>query len=266
MKWTIIGMLCLLVFLAGCLYVKAQNRFQTFNIDAPQLNTEKLIWVYTPRNYNPKKRKKYPVLYMHDGQNLMDGKTAYAGTWKVCETLDSLKIDIIVIGIAHGNEKRLDELTPFSHPKHGGGQADAYLQFVFETLKPYVDKNYKTKSDAENTLLMGSSLGGLVSFYATMKYSEKFEKVAVFSPSFWFTADIYQMAKNEKSWTTKTYLMCGDSESENLVAEVNQMHEIITAKAKNENLIKLKIVPNGTHQEWLWAQEFGEAVQWLLKN
>jgi alpha-glucosidase len=266
MKWYFISAICLFVFLMGCYWVHAQNRFDTFSINAPQLNTEKKIWVYTPKNYNPKRRKEYPVLYMHDGQNLMDENTAFAGTWKICETLDSLKLEIIVIGIAHGNEKRLDELTPFPHPKYGGGNADQYLEFVFETLKPAVDKKYKTKSDATNTWMMGSSLGGLVSFYAAMKYPNKISQIGVFSPSFWYSDKIYTLANNKEEWTVKTYLMCGDAESENLVAEVQDMNAIIISKAKNQDLIRLKIVPNGTHQEWLWAQEFGATIQWMLKN
>lgn len=265
MKYTIISILILILMLLGSFYLKAQNRFTTFKLEASQLNVEKTIWVYTPKSYLFKKRKKYPVVYMHDGQNLMDEKTAYAGTWKICETLDSLQLEVIVIGIAHGNEKRLEELTPFQHPKYGGGKADAYLKFVFETLKPYVDKNYRTKSDAKNTLMMGSSLGGLVTFYAGIKYASQIGKIGVFSPSFWFSEEIYLLAKNQEKWHTKTYFMCGDTESENLVEEVQKMVQIVHEKSKNKEDILVKIVPKGTHQEWLWAQEFGEALQWLLK-
>lgn len=252
--------------LLGSFYLKAQSRFTTFKLESTQLNTEKTIWVYTPKSYLFKKRRKYPVVYMHDGQNLMDEKTAFAGTWKVCETLDSLNLEVIVIGIAHGNEKRMEELTPFSHPKYGGGNADAYLNFVFETLKPYIDKNFRTKPDTKNTLMMGSSLGGLVTFYAAMKYSDQIGKVGVFSPSFWFSDKIYQMAKKSEKWQTKTYFMCGDAESDNLVDEVERMVQIVREKATHKENIKVKIVPKGKHQEWLWAQEFGEAMQWLLKN
>ena len=266
MKYTLISILILVLMLLGSFYLKAQSRFTTFKLEASQLNAEKTIWVYTPTSYLFKKRRKYSVVYMHDGQNLMDEKTAFAGTWKVCETLDSLNLEVIVIGIAHGNEKRLEELTPFPHPKYGGGNADAYLNFVFETLKPYIDKNYRTKPDAEHTLMMGSSLGGLVTFYAAMKYSDQIGKVGVFSPSFWFSDEIYQMAKKSENWHTKTYFMCGDAESENLVDEVQKMVQIVHDKATHKENVKVKIVPEGTHQEWLWAQEFGEAMQWLLLN
>ena len=99
---------------------------------------------------------------MHDAQNLFDAKTSFAGEWNVDKTLDSLKAQVIVIGIEHGNEKRGDELTPFPNKKQGGGKADDYLDFIVNTLKPYVDKNYRTKTNASNTVIFGSSLGGLV--------------------------------------------------------------------------------------------------------
>lgn len=103
---------------------------------------------------------------MHDAQNLFDAKTSYSGEWNVDEKLDSLKAQVIVVGIEHGNEKRIDELTPFKNEKYGGGNANNYLEFIVKTLKPYIDKNYRTKTKAKSTILFGSSLGGLVSFMA----------------------------------------------------------------------------------------------------
>ena len=162
-----------LLILFGILFfvsqkVWSQKRYSTFEIEAPQLKTSKKIWVYLPKDY-AKQTRNYPVIYMHDAQNLFDAKTSYAGEWKVDETLDSLKMNVIVIGIEHGNEKRLEELTPFKHDKHGGGNADAYLDFIVTTLKPHVDKTYRTKTKAKHTTIFGSSLGGLVSYYAVLK-------------------------------------------------------------------------------------------------
>jgi hypothetical protein len=86
--------------------------------------------VYLPKDYDSNAKKKYPVIYMHDGQNLFDAKTSYVGEWNVDETLDSISAQVIVIGIEHGNEKRMEELTPFKHEKYGGGNADNYLEFL----------------------------------------------------------------------------------------------------------------------------------------
>lgn len=117
---------------------------------------------------------------MHDGQNLFDDKTAFAGEWRVDETLDSLKAEVIIVGIESSNEKRMDELTPYQNEKYGGGKADAYLDFIVTTLKPYIDTNYRTKTGKMNTAIAGSSLGGLVSYYAILKYPKNLWKSSYF--------------------------------------------------------------------------------------
>ena len=116
----------------------ASKNVSVFEIFSPELNAKKKIWVYLPKNYNGSD-KKYPVIYMHDAQNLFDAKTSYVGEWEVDETLNKMNAQLIVIGIEHGNEKRMDELTPYKNEKYGGGNGDNYLKFIVETLKPKVD-------------------------------------------------------------------------------------------------------------------------------
>ena len=128
----------------------ASKQLATFTIKAPQLDTDKKIWIYLPKKYDSAK-KKYPVIYMHDAQNLFDAKTSYVGEWNIDEKLDSLNAQVIIVGIEHGNEKRIDELTPFKNAKYGGGNADNYLRFIVETLKPEIDKKYRTKINTRNS-------------------------------------------------------------------------------------------------------------------
>ncbi|MFT5753469.1 MAG: putative alpha/beta superfamily hydrolase [Flavobacterium sp.] len=244
--------------------MQAQNRYSIFEIKATQIDTIKKIWVYLPLNYDTS-NKKYPVIYMHDAQNLFDAKASYAGEWKIDETLDSLKANVIIIGIEHGNNKRLDELTPYKNEKHGGGKADSYLDFIVSDLKPYVDKAYRTKSNKNNTAIMGSSLGGLVSFYAGLKYPKVFGKVGCFSPSFWFSDEIYKLTKETKKINTKIYFMCGDSESETMVTDMEKMENLIRDKRCDcLNLTKTIVVRDGKHNEKLWAKEFAKAYLWLF--
>lgn len=234
----------------------------TFTIHSPELNTDKKIWVYLPEN-NETNSLKYPVLYMHDGQNLFDSATAFSGEWRIDEQLDSLQAQTIVIGIEHGGDKRIDELTPYTNEKYGGGQADKYLDFLINTLKPYVDSNYHTKPDKENTAILGSSVGGLVSFYAVLKYPKLFGKAGIFSPSFWFNDAIYDDAINTPRIETRLYFMAGDHESTEMIADLDRMLEIVNTKVSNKNIHK-KIVHNGRHNEELWAKEFKEAYMWLF--
>ncbi|AWA30229.1 alpha-mannosidase [Flavobacterium magnum] len=244
----------------------ASKQVSSFSIDAPQLHVAKKIWVYLPKSYADNPKKRYQVMYMHDAQNLFDKKTAFAGEWEVDETLDRLNANVIVIGIEHGNDKRIDELTPFKNEKYGGGNADAYLDFIVTTLKPYVDKTYRTKTSAKHTTIFGSSLGGLVSFYAVLKYPSVFGKAGVFSPSFWFSEDIYKMMESAPKTKAKIYLLCGDSESKEIdvVADVNKMHRLLDEnRCYCLHLTEKVIVRGGEHNEKLWREHFEKAYLWL---
>ncbi len=244
----------------------ASRNVSTFTIDAPQLGTKKKIWLYLPEGYK-NSDKKYPVIYMHDAQNLFDKSTSYAGEWQVDETLDSLHAKVIVVGIEHGNEKRIDELTPYPNAKYGGGKADLYLDFIVKNLKPYIDQNYRTKPDGRNTAIFGSSLGGLVSFYAVLKYPHVFGKAGVFSPSFWYSKDIYDLMEKAPKTKAKIYFLAGDSESkdDDVVGDVKKMEKLLDAnRCPCLKLNKTVIVKGGQHNEKLWRESFAKAYLWLM--
>lgn len=242
----------------------ASQQVSMFSIAAPQLNSVKNIWVYLPTNYENSENV-YPVIYMHDAQNLFDIKTAYAGEWEIDEYMDNL-IDnqSIIIGIEHGNEKRIDELTPYTHKKHGGGNGASYLNFIKNTLKPHIDVAYRTKPEAEYTTIFGSSLGGLLSFYAIITYPETFGKAGIFSPSFWINPEIYDFVKSaEISDSSKFYFLAGTDESEAMVPDLNRMVALLKEKGVKTSQIKSRIIEDGRHNEKFWSTHFGEAYIWL---
>lgn len=244
----------------------ASKQVATFTIEAPQLNTTKKIWLYLPKNYDATK-KKYPVIYMHDAQNLFDAKTSYVGEWNVDEKLDSLNAQVIIVGIEHGNEKRMSELTPYKNSKYGGGDAHNYLDFIVKTLKPEIDAKYRTKTDAKNTGIMGSSLGGLVSYFAILKYPEVFGKAGIFSPSFWFNRkEIIELTNTIPALKTKIYFLCGDKEGgADMITDLNQIDDLISEKrCACKNLTKKTIVKGGQHNEKLWRDGFVNAYLWLF--
>jgi len=186
----------------------------------PQLNRKRKIWLYLPPDYQTS-LKKYPVIYMHDGQNLFDKSTSFSGEWQVDETLNHLYkekgIEVIVVGIDNGGEKRLEEYSPWINSKYGGGEGNAYVDFLVQTLKPYIDNHYRTLSDQQNTAIIGSSMGGLISFYATLKYPDIFGKSGIYSTSFWFSDQSFSYAKNHGNLkNTKMYFLAGDKEGDNV--------------------------------------------------
>ncbi|WP_310380051.1 alpha/beta hydrolase-fold protein [Flavobacterium sp.] len=244
----------------------ASTQVSTFTIEAPQLQTTKKIWIYLPKNYATSK-KKYPVIYMHDAQNLFDAKTSFVGEWNVDEKLDSINAQVIVVGIEHGNEKRMEELTPYKNAKYGGGNADNYLEFIVKILKPEIDKKYRTKTNARNTGIMGSSLGGLTSYYAVLKYPKIFGKAGVFSPSFWFNRkEIIELTKNTPKLKTKIYFLCGDNEGDaDVIRDLNTIDDLVSGKRCDcLHLTKKTIVKGGQHNEKLWRDNFVNAYLWLF--
>ena len=244
----------------------ASKQVSTFTIEAPQLKTTEKIWLYLPKNYDATK-KKYPVIYMHDAQNLFDATTSYVGEWNVDEKLDSLNAQVIVVGIEHGNDKRIDELTPYKNAKYGGGNADNYLEFIVKTLKPEIDSKYRTKTNVRNTAIMGSSLGGLVSYYGILKYPKVFGKAGIFSPSFWFNRnEIVELTEKTPKLKTKIYFLCGDNEGDaDVIADLNKIEDLVSEKRCScLHLTKKTIVKGGQHNEKLWRDGFVNAYLWLF--
>ncbi len=263
---TIIGFLFVQKLLAQDQKSTASPQVSTFMITSKELGGERKIWMYLPKDYKTS-NKKYPVLYMHDAQNLFDAKTSFAGEWSVDETLDSLNAKVIVVGIEHGNDQRLAELTPYANEKYGGGKADQYLSFLVNTLKPYIDENYRTKSNKKNTAIMGSSLGGLVSFYAVMKYPKVFSKAGIFSPSFWFSDKIYALANSQKKICANMYFLCGENEDETMVSDMDKMIAIVHEKGMDQGKDYIrKTVPNGKHNEKLWRDNFAKAYLYFFNK
>ena len=238
------------------------------NFEMPQLNRTRRIWIYLPPDYN-ESSENYPVLYMHDGQNLFDASTSFAGEWEVDETLNSLAEQgyevPIVVGIDNGGTARIDEYTPWVNPSYGGGQGEEYIDFITQTLKPYIDANYRTLADQNNTGIMGSSLGGLISHYGSLKHQDIFGKAGLFSPSYWFSDSIWAFTNEHgKQQPMRIYQMIGQMEGPQAVDNVLQMEDVLKENGFTDDEVISKVVPNGEHNEVLWRQEFGEAYLWLF--
>jgi predicted alpha/beta superfamily hydrolase len=158
------------------------------------LNNDRDVMVYLPPGYDAAKHKRYPVFYMQDGQNLFDGATSFipGQEWRADEVAQTLiqagKIEpLIIVGVYNAGVERVNEYTAEQDQKYkAGGKADLYGRFLVEELKPFIDKTYRTKTDAKNTGLGGSSLGGLISLYLGLNYPTVFTRIAVVSPSVWW--------------------------------------------------------------------------------
>jgi predicted alpha/beta superfamily hydrolase len=236
--------------------------------EIPQLGRKRRISALLPADYY-ETDKSYPVLYLKDGQNLFDENAPF-GNWAIDKSLEELYregyTDIIVIAIDHGGEDRITEYLPYFNFKFGKGEGELYLKFVENTLIPYVNKKYRTKTEREFTGIGGSSMGGLISLYAGLNHQETFSKMMIFSPSLWIAPRIFQQAVNfHPELPTKMYIYAGGKESEKHMPNVLRFkNALVENKVKSINMdLKLSLNPEGTHSESFWRPEFPRALKWL---
>ena len=225
------------------------------------------IWVYLPPDYH-QSEKNYPVIYMHDAQNLFDNKTSFIGEWEIDETLNELYKktgkSFIVVGVENGGEKRTEEYTPWKNEKYGGGKGEVYINFIVKTLKPFIDKNYRTKPGREYTSLIGSSLGGLISYYGGLKYPATFSKIGALSTSFWFSDSVHNFTKEKgKLVNTKIYFLVGEKEGEEMVEGTKKTVKLLSEIGFPKENMVTKIVVDGEHNEALWKREFLNTITFL---
>jgi predicted alpha/beta superfamily hydrolase len=236
----------------------------------PQLNRKRRIWVYTPKSY-ASSNKTYPVLYMQDGQNLFNEQTASFGEWGVDEVVDSIVKaggkECIIVGIDHANDKRINEYATCNFETNKikyVSEGKEYVNFLVNTLKPFIDNKYRTKKAAENTFIAGSSMGASISLYAMLQYPSVFGGVGIFSPAFWTCKELFVQAavfKNESLF--KIYFYSGKKEGAEVVNDMNKMADVFTNKVN----IKMyrTVTEYGEHKESSWRREFGAFYEWILK-
>lgn len=235
-----------------------------------ELDRQRSVRLYLPPSYQHSE-KRYPVIYMHDGQNLFDEKTSFSGEWGVDESLNQLAeqqdLEVIVVGIDNGGDFRMNELSPWENKRFGEAQGKQYMDFIVEVVKPYVDTNFRTKPERLHTGIMGSSMGGLISHYAVHAYPEVFSKAGIFSPSYWYSQDVFSFTQFKKAHVdARLYVMYGDKEGNGMIADTDKMLRQLRQQGHPRKNTLFKRVPNGEHNEQLWRTEFTEAVQWLFQQ
>jgi predicted alpha/beta superfamily hydrolase len=241
----------------------------------PQLNRNRRIWLYLPKNYTTTNTR-YPVLYMHDGQNLFNYATAFSGEWGVDELLDSLtsigRTPCIVVGIDNGGISRMSEYNPYeftykneSVSQNFAAEGDAYIEFITKTLKPFIDKKFRTLSNKDNTIIGGSSMGGLISYYAALKYPNIFGKAGIFSPAFWTAPQIkaYTDSVATKS-SGKFFFYAGAKESDNMVSDMFTVAEKLALHSST--MIYTVVDEEGQHNEAYWRKWFAEFYTWMMAD
>jgi predicted alpha/beta superfamily hydrolase len=237
---------------------------------SPQLGNQRTLVISLPPSYSENPLKRYPVLYMHDGQNAFEDATSFAGvSWGADRTAHSLAArglmeEVIIVGVSNSGPGRVFEYTP-GPPSGRTGGADLYGSFLADTVKPWVDGRYRTLPGREDTALMGSSLGGLVSFYLGMSRPDVFSKVACLSSSFmWNGMDlIRRIETSPHKAPVKFYIDAGTTRDP--LMPTQRMKQALESRGyvQGEDLGYYEH-KGGRHHESSWAARVHRPLKYLF--
>lgn len=262
------------------------KQYTVVHMHSKYLNTDMKIFIMLPKNYNSVDRY-YPVLYMHDGQNLFDEKLSYKGEiWGVCEAYEEhLDLpEVIVVGIVTEGDFRTDVLVPFKFnwkdlgfPEYGsedvGGRTDDYLSFITKELKPHIDHNYRSYKSPKNTAIMGSSFGGVCSLYAAITQQNYFSRFGCLSNAYYVVQNQMESIakKADLSGVKKLYLDTGTKETSNaidqqLYIDSNQsIYDLLKGKIDDDK-IKFSIIKDAIHSEESWRERLPQIIKYLFND
>jgi predicted alpha/beta superfamily hydrolase len=237
------------------------------------LRNQRDLIVYLPPRYHEQPQRRFPVLYLHDGQNLFDASTSFVPgmDWQVGHTADDFILTgavqpLIIVGIYNAGKARVNEYTPTKAPRLGGGRADRYAKFLIQQVMPFVQQEYRVLSDPRVTGIGGSSLGGLLSLYLGLKHPQIFGRVAALSPSVWWNELVIYRFATEASVEPRPriWLDIGTREGPRIVKEVEGFRDILLEKGWQLNKdLSYQRVEGAEHNEAAWAQRVGPFLQFL---
>ena len=236
--------------------------------DEPHRTHPRRVRLLLPADYEASE-KRYPVLYLNDGQNLV-GEGEGFGSWNVEERMAMLASrshhELIIVAIDHGGASRITEYM-VGRAMNRVGQGKRYIAFLTDIVKPFIDAHYRTHPDARHTGLGGSSMGGLISLYGGLLRPDVFGCWLVFSPSLWIAPSIYKLAaRTPLPGYVRVYLYGGEAEMKTMAGDLHRLHQTILCADGGCSLAEIAVDPVGKHEEWRWSREFARAVDYLFFN
>lgn len=244
----------------------------------PTLDAKRRIWIYLPSDYASSSQR-YPVIYMHDGDDLFDEATSKGRIgpveWRVDETIDNSPHDAIVVGIVQADDipQRQREYFVYPTARFPNPVGTKYMQDIVQSLKPYVDQHFRTLSDKKHTAMVGSSAGALFTFYAGLLYGDVFGTLGVLSPSFWMDHDNIASAvskmENKEAVSPQRYFFYGGGNENRMKPDGSyvRMHDdlLTVANLLNQQIdtpVEILVNPEGRHGAWYWQQAFPLFFEW----
>lgn len=237
-----------------------------WNVTIPKLtgDKERCAYIYLPASYKKDKERHYPVMYMFDGHNVFfDSDATYGRSWHMDKYMDEAKKDLIIVAVEcnHEGNGRLIEYSPISYENSSmgkiRGKGSVYMNWLVGTLKPFIDKNYRTLPDRLNTIIAGSSMGGLMALYGAAVYNHVFQRAVCLSPSLWVSPGkvLEMIARAHIRRDTCIYMDYGSEEmfnhAANAEALISTSHLLLTKRVN----LAFRIIPGGTHSEESWERQ-----------
>lgn len=237
-------------------------------VESRELGNVRDLYVWLPAAYARSERR-YPVMYMHDGQNLFDPRLSFAEPWRVDRAMDRASKranEAIVVGVPNMGADRINEYSPWVDAKAGGGRGDRYLDWLIGTVKPLVDDRFRTRPERRYSGIVGSSMGGLIALYGYLREPGVFGFVGALSPSLWFAGRrIFTTLEASTPVPGRIYLDIGGREGRVALDDARLMRDALIAKGYTLGR-ELRWIedPDGRHTEVDWGRRFGDALPFLL--
>jgi predicted alpha/beta superfamily hydrolase len=235
------------------------------DVESPQLGNQRDVLVHLPPTHGSGRR--FPVVYMHDGQNLFDAATSNDGEWRVDETMQQLEregIEAIVVGIPHAGDDRRHECAEDG--------AHNYLAFLVDTVRPLVEEEFPVDARRETRGLVGSSLGGVISLHGLYAHPETFGFAGVMSPAFFWNGDDrwFDLVERSEPPQARIYIDVGDREvadeelTRRYVDGFERMTDLLRRRGFEDGSLRAVLDQGGVHHERDWARRLPDALRFLL--
>ena len=222
------------------------------------------VYLYLPDSYKKEPEKRYPVMYMFDGHNVFfDSDATYGKSWGMKKYMDKARKELIIVAVEcnHMGNGRIIEYSPMNYENATmgkiRGKGGVYMNWLVNTLKPEIDREYRTLPDRKNTIIAGSSMGGLMALYGAAVYNHVFQRAACLSPSLWVAPGkvLEIVARSHIRNDTCIYMDYGSEEmfnhAANAEALISTSHLLLTKRVN----LAFRIVPGGGHGEASWEQQ-----------
>ncbi|MER0122930.1 alpha/beta hydrolase [Streptococcus sp. ZJ93] len=263
---------------------------KTHELEVPYSKEKRRVRVLLPKNYGTDTEQSYPVVYFHDGQNVLYSKEAFSGhSWKVIPTIkrnpDIAKM--IVVAIDNDGFQRMNEYSAWKYKELNipgvqfGGKGTEYAEFVMEVVKPFIDSTYRTKSDKAHTAMIGSSLGGNITQFMGLAYQNQIGCLGVFSSANWLHQEafdryierqeldkeqrVYIYVGTEEADDTDKTLMAGNIKQAYIHSSISYYRQLIAGGVELDNLT-LEVISGAIHNEEAWAKYLPDCLRFLSEK